>query len=148
MKKGLRPPWRPGPTGCAGQNRRPDEEGIKTRLLAGGRLHSLVRTVDLMKKGLRPDHTPSPSTGHGQNRRPDEEGIKTRPAMRSVASMWGQNRRPDEEGIKTPVFAAIAASGGQNRRPDEEGIKTGVGGIHPTTSGVRTVDLMKKGLRP
>ena len=36
------------------QNRRPDEEGIKTQEHVVVRRLSVVRTVDLMKKGLRP----------------------------------------------------------------------------------------------
>ena len=61
--------------------------------------------------------------------------------------MYRQNRRPDEEGIKTPGRQKCCRPhGGQNRRPDEEGIKTQVNStIH--YSAVRTVDLMKKGLR-
>jgi len=58
----------------------------------------------------------------------------------------GQNRRPDEEGIKTSNRRKYFLSNRQNRRPDEEGIKTRqMYGIQQQP--VRTVDLMKKGLR-
>ena len=103
------------------QNRRPDEEGIKT-WLAGP-----------------PAHRP------GQNRRPDEEGIKTRTAAH-LSSGDSQNRRPDEEGIKTQQLQQLPEHACQNRRPDEEGIKTDLLRVERVQA-VKTVDLMKKGLR-
>ena len=54
MKKGLRRGYAPPPCGSWRQNRRPDEEGIKTNTERGDVSVSEVRTVDLMKKGLRP----------------------------------------------------------------------------------------------
>jgi len=170
MKKGLRPsPYLQVSVPLYSQNRRPDEEGIKT--FYGILCHASdgVRTVDLMKKGLRRlDGHPCPGMVC-QNRRPDEEGIKTR-QNEAVLPHVGQNRRPDEEGIKTPLCAPackkysqnrrpdeegiktagkrmIGGAFSQNRRPDEEGIKTFLPGTLSTPASVRTVDLMKKGLR-
>jgi len=61
----------------------------------------------------------------------------------------GQNRRPDEEGIKTWKKRNVwHTETGQNRRPDEEGIKTELLPANLPGFCVRTVDLMKKGLRP
>ena len=61
----------------ARQNRRPDEEGIKTAPLVLSTSGNGVRTVDLMKKGLRLAAVADAVAVLGQNRRPDEEGIKT-----------------------------------------------------------------------
>jgi len=57
MKKGLRPPIDQNNGGPPRQNRRPDEEGIKTVIVTGAQNHKR------------------------QNRRPDEEGIKTISAL-------------------------------------------------------------------
>jgi len=86
MKKGLRL-FHGAFCVVVGQNRRPDEEGIKT----------LIKTSE--KKNV-----------NSQNRRPDEEGIKT---LVSVLVLRGarQNRRPDEEGIKTLVVDALRSCG-------------------------------------
>ena len=65
------------------QNRRPDEEGIKTSGF-----------------GVVPSKT------MGQNRRPDEEGIKTY-RFDEIFHIVCQNRRPDEEGIKTAHVGAV-----------------------------------------
>ena len=59
------------------QNRRPDEEGIKTKTKLKKKREAFVRTVDLMKKGLRLDARAIARGCSRQNRRPDEEGIKT-----------------------------------------------------------------------
>ena len=67
------------------QNRRPDEEGIKTAAAVNS-MSGSVRTVDLMKKGLRPSFWAIPLSICGQNRRPDEEGIKTVVAGFSAAT--------------------------------------------------------------
>jgi len=82
------------------QNRRPDEEGIKTFCASNLPSESRVKTVDLMKKGLRPRDGSKSCNNAGQNRRPDEEGIKTRKLVIRLTEPC-QNRRPDEEGIKT-----------------------------------------------
>ena len=99
-----------------------------------------------MKKGLRlaVDYKVVEAF-NSQNRRPDEEGIKTMLFVYS-RQLRRQNRRPDEEGIKTLHCLDISAHAGQNRRPDEEGIKT-YDFVFITYFSVRTVDLMKKGLR-
>jgi len=123
MKKGLRRVPRGRSEHEAGQNRRPDEEGIKTEG-SGVLFRQHVRTVDLMKKGLRLGYVAIILVSFCQNRRPDEEGIKTDWPSPNRPLKYRQNRRPDEEGIKTPVG----------------------NGIGPRI--VRTVDLMKKGLRP
>ena len=69
-------------------------------------------------------------------------------ARATMRANGGQNRRPDEEGIKTLLPGAFNQLVGQNRRPDEEGIKTPRCKITDCIKQVRTVDLMKKGLRP
>ena len=76
MKKGLRHSLETAHVSANGQNRRPDEEGIKTQ--KGAIVVSEdVRTVDLMKKGLRRSAGQDCTASRRQNRRPDEEGIKT-----------------------------------------------------------------------
>ena len=176
------------------QNRRPDEEGIKTGHQDGGFAVPIVRTVDLMKKGLRLPEGVQHTQPTSQNRRPDEEGIKTSTTC-ALRQYCRQNRRPDEEGIKTVDASNLPSGSRQNRRPDEEGIKTlllflpthhfrqnrrpdeegiktmkkmnyllltlsqnrrpdeeGIKTIRSSfpnaCANVRTVDLMKKGLRP
>jgi len=121
-----------------------------------------------MKKGLRPRRQTCCRPQARQNRRPDEEGIKTIHHLLLQLPQC-QNRRPDEEGIKTWICSILCDKkvrtvdlmkkglrlarvkttfriASQNRRPDEEGIKTYYGSKFPGKS-VRTVDLMKKGLR-
>ena len=151
------------------QNRRPDEEGIKT-------CTSLIFSI-LPRQNRRPDEEGIKTLSFlstkfsisSQNRRPDEEGIKTsispfgwypgqvrtvdlmkkglRPCSDvDVNQSFRQNRRPDEEGIKTPYRPNYVVCLRQNRRPDEEGIKTAAG-LNVYDPNVRTVDLMKKGLR-
>ena len=58
-------------------NRRPDEEGIKTRQGIPQSRISSISTADLMKKGLRPGSSSDILSLNDFNRRPDEEGIKT-----------------------------------------------------------------------
>ena len=53
MKKGLRPVDGVGPARGMHSNRRPDEEGIKTQVVAPDVAHDAIPTADLMKKGLR-----------------------------------------------------------------------------------------------
>ena len=53
MKKGLRRSPRAFARETLRQNRRPDEEGIKTVSHRSIQSDARVRTVDLMKKGLR-----------------------------------------------------------------------------------------------
>ena len=90
-------------------DRRPDEEGIKTR--KRGRLRFLFsfQTADLMKKGLRlqfATHRLPP--GIVSDRRPDEEGIKTSFCVPVFRSRAISDRRPDEEGIKTGLQPLLA----------------------------------------
>ena len=61
----------------------------------------------------------------------------------------GSDSCPDEEGIKTAHrLAQNPAEPGSDSCPDEEGIKTHFVAQVPPTGGVRTLALMKKGLRP
>ena len=56
MKKGLRPPVATVDSPPIDSNRRPDEEGIKTRRSAWSAWRPPIPTADLMKKGLRRRH--------------------------------------------------------------------------------------------
>ena len=102
-----------------------------------------------MKKGLRREPERQVRSGSGSDSCPDEEGIKTRPRPPLEGRSSCSDSCPDEEGIKTcwrhVDHPAIA---GSDSCPDEEGIKTMGPYSESTCERVRTLALMKKGLRP
>ena len=90
MKKGLRQEALAVPRRSFNSNRRPDEEGIKTRTGRQHRMNREIPTADLMKKGLRRRAQRESETALNSNRRPDEEGIKTGGAGRPAPQLQFQ----------------------------------------------------------
>ena len=101
MKKGSRPDTAMRAASRPSQNRRPDEEGIKTPDFGHSSPVARVRTADLMKKGSRRDLLGLLQCGRNV-RTADlmKKGSRLQTGDR-IGSPIGQNRRPDEEGIKT-----------------------------------------------
>jgi len=121
MKKGLRRVPIRKAAAPSRRNRRPDEEGIKTRLSAGV-LRGWAGIVDLMKKGLR---------------RKGQRGY--RPLRAGIVDLM-------KKGLRRLVLLLYETPDCRNRRPDEEGIKTSCNSLCCSmVAGI--VDLMKKGLR-
>ena len=129
------------------QNRRPDEEGIKTLLEQVPTPWCGVRTVDLMKKGLRP--VPFRVFVGFVVRTVDLMKKGLRPSFPDDNQFGKCVRTVDlmKKGLRRGHGFSFHWISCQNRRPDEEGIKTSLLLQTENNSTVRTVDLMKKGLR-
>ena len=112
---------------------------------------SAVRTLALMKKGLRRCPTlDADRFSQRSNTCPDEEGIKTQPPGSGVGfGSSSSNTCPDEEGIKTHVVRfEVAPQRVRTLALMKKGLRLLAESITNNWPLVRTLALMKKGLRP
>ncbi len=102
-----------------------------------------------MKKGLRPRSSNSSSASTGvRTLALMKKGLRQLYSRRRSCALLCSNACPDEEGIKTTTTCAFSTRVlRSNACPDEEGIKTSQIARSARLLVVRTLALMKKGLR-